>query len=448
MTKLIFSFDTEDYINPEGADGILATAQLLRANGIKGCFNMVGRMALQLREWGRQDVIDELRNHHEVSYHSTSHSMHPTINEYTDFCDIRMALKLFKQDEARGIQMVKDVFGVDKINSACPPGSSHSYIAHYGYSEMGIPTYNAGYCVDENRGNPISTCNIYAMQYGQCLEFYLPVHTEEQIKAYVNEIAEKKDLYIFYHHPQMAIFSEWCDELNFNGDNTPRDQWKPSQKWPEERRKLFYERFAYLISLIKNDPRFEITTYAEVAKSLECTRTVTLSDIPALRKAIDQELFPVTLPESLSLCDILQACRSFLTGKTEHVCKRVYGFYAEPFARPEPVTVTKHDLINSLAFIPEDDFLPEFFYAGSIKLGPADWLRAALAILDGEESYTVKPGPWQIDMDQFPKTKRDDLSHIWIHSPLFTDQYTSDRMRLQSWTFRMLKGTARKPMDA
>jgi hypothetical protein len=74
---------------------------------------------------------------------------------------------------------------------------------------MGIPTYNAGYCVDENRGNPISACNIYAMQYGQCLEFYLPVHTEEQIKSYVNEIAEKKDLYIFYHHPQMAIFSEW-----------------------------------------------------------------------------------------------------------------------------------------------------------------------------------------------------------------------------------------------
>ena len=110
MTKLIFSFDTEDYINPEGADGILATAQLLRANGIKGCFNMVGRMALQLREWGRQDVIDELKNYHEISYHSTSHSMHPTINEYTDFCDIRMALKLFKQDEARGIQMVKDVY--------------------------------------------------------------------------------------------------------------------------------------------------------------------------------------------------------------------------------------------------------------------------------------------------------------------------------------------------
>ena len=34
MTDLIFSFDTEDYINYDVADDIIKVAQLLRKNGI------------------------------------------------------------------------------------------------------------------------------------------------------------------------------------------------------------------------------------------------------------------------------------------------------------------------------------------------------------------------------------------------------------------------------
>ena len=76
MTDIIFSFDTEDYVNPKGADGILRVGRILREAGIKGCFNTVGWLAEALVRWGRQDVIEELR-HHEIETHSLRHSHHP-----------------------------------------------------------------------------------------------------------------------------------------------------------------------------------------------------------------------------------------------------------------------------------------------------------------------------------------------------------------------------------
>ena len=45
MTDVIFSFDTEDYVNACGADGILDVATVLRDAGHKGCFNIVGWLA-------------------------------------------------------------------------------------------------------------------------------------------------------------------------------------------------------------------------------------------------------------------------------------------------------------------------------------------------------------------------------------------------------------------
>ena len=57
MTDIVFSFDTEDYVNDNAADGILRAAKLLRSEGIKGDFNVVGRLAEKLREWQRDDII-------------------------------------------------------------------------------------------------------------------------------------------------------------------------------------------------------------------------------------------------------------------------------------------------------------------------------------------------------------------------------------------------------
>ena len=107
MTDLIFSFDTEDYINYDVTDDIIKVAQLLRKNGIKGSYQMVGLMAEALKEWGRQDIIDEISKYHEIGYHSHRHTMHPTIDEYTDLADYDTALELFLEDEGIGLEKLR-----------------------------------------------------------------------------------------------------------------------------------------------------------------------------------------------------------------------------------------------------------------------------------------------------------------------------------------------------
>ena len=80
MTNVIFSFDTEDYVNPHAADGILRVSRIVREAGFTPCHNLVARTAEALEKWGRQDVLDELKKC-EIETHSLAHSYHPTINE-------------------------------------------------------------------------------------------------------------------------------------------------------------------------------------------------------------------------------------------------------------------------------------------------------------------------------------------------------------------------------
>ena len=91
-----------------------------------------------------------------------------------------------------------------------------------------------------------------------------------------------------------------------------------------------------------------------------------------------------------------------------------------------------------------DYFLATEVEVGDKRLGMGDWLRAAMAVVCGAEQVTLEPAPWQIDMDQFPQVRDQVLSDGWIHCKSFRDNYLSHRARLQSWTFRLPRGTARK----
>ena len=443
MTQIAFSFDTEDYVNPHAADGILNCAEILRKAGIKGCFQVVARLAEALVKWGRTDIMEALK-YHEIDLHSLAHSYHPTINEYTDLEDFEEAKARFLHDELRAREIVSDVFGVKTFASACPPGSSVSYVAHYGYAEMGIPLYVGDLLIDPVRGRPIMNCNILSTDYHHFLDKFLLECTKEEIDALLDRIAVEKDMYIFYHHPQKGIVLQHPDILNFNKGNTPESEWKLSDRRPQEETDRFYENLTYLVEQVAKDPRFEIVTFADLAKQQQNqTRTIRKEQIPMLKAQLEEDFFPVTDPDSYCISDILLACRDFLCGAESHTCGTVYGFLETPYAIEEPVTVTAAEIQASASAF-ADGFLPTFVTVGTHKIGPADWLRAAMEVLCGADTVTITPAPWQIDMDQFPGVRDMNLKGRWIHADTFEDRYLSHRYRLQSWTYHLPKGTQRK----
>ena len=62
-TKVVFFFDTEDFIQPRSADAIRDMANVLASEGVKGHFAMVCYLGKTLVDWRRFDVIDALKSH-------------------------------------------------------------------------------------------------------------------------------------------------------------------------------------------------------------------------------------------------------------------------------------------------------------------------------------------------------------------------------------------------
>ncbi len=456
MTDIIFSFDTEDLANLAGLDGVLRTAEILRKHHVRGCFQVVGRLAEIMERERRTDVIAALK-YHEIDDHSLGHSLHPTINEMTDLEDYNRAHDALIASQRESHDILRRIFGTDKFYSFCPPGMSVSYVIHYVSAELGIPVLCGGIVYDCVHGRPVHYCNVLSTNYDHCLEATLlvrdgnmvpyAVRSKEELTELYDSIAEERVLEVSYHHPTMSMYNEWWDVVNCIGANPADGIMKESKRNPQHFIDGYYENFDWLVGKIKADPRFRITTYENLAKQYNGDgRVIRQKDIPGIKEQIDEMLFPLTLPRSLCLSDLFHACRAFLQGKDSFTCGTVYGFLEEPYAICVPVTVTRTQMEESAKHIPSYGWLPTSVAVGDTVLGPADWLRAALAVLSGEETVTVLPGAWQIDLDQFPALRDLRLNPCgWPIETLDTlkDMYLSARARLQTWTIRLPEGTNR-----
>ena len=440
MKYVVIAFDTEDYVHEYAAEGILRDACLLTDLGVRGCFNIVGRMADALVKWGRQDVIEALKKH-ELGTHSLSHTYHPTINEYTDIADYDAALDEFLRQERDCLERICSVFGTRKIKTAVPPGNNLSYVAYYGYDKLGISAYGGNLLQDEAHGRPVYFCNLINFPYHMSVD----KRSGRQMLDRFEEVCRQKQVAVVCHHPQMSYTPEYVDYLDFNHENIPEDKWKFYPRRPAEVTDKFYADFSHMVETLKKDPEFKIVTFGELVDIYNVPRKpISLSMIPDLRSQLLEYFFPVTTPDSYCISDILLACRDLLLGKESHECGKVYGFLDKPYEITSPVTLTADEICSGAAAI-VDGFLPAEIRIGDKIIGTADWLFAALDVLCGEKSVTLTPRSAQIDLDQFPLLRDMDFSQekeIWSYD--FKDKYISSRQRLQSWTIRLPAGTERK----
>lgn len=438
MTDIIFSFDTEDFTSSEAADAICREADILKEEGIKGGFCLVGLLADQLKNWGRDDVVKSLE-HHEIGSHSYGHTLHPTINEYTDLEDFDEAYAEFMRQETEGVRMIEAIMPNRKLLYACPPANQKSYVAMYGYSDMGIPIYADTFC-DTEDGRGVFYCNIYQIKYTYPIDKLLEKNSDEDFQNILDFLATKKRA-ILYAHPNMAKFTEPWDLINYRKKNLYEfGEWKECPRRTEEETEQFYADIRKLVRLIKEDNRFNITTYSEVAKLVEqeCERKITVSDISGLKNNISNNFFPVTEPVSLCISDMFLACKDFLLGKKEHICGKVYGFLDTPYAVENDITLKANDIIKSASSIDTERFLPTSVDVAGVKIGPADWLRAAMAVICGEKTVTVHPDTQLPCLDVLPDLT-DDCLKGWQQSDDYKDEYLCKRLKLQSWTMRFMK---------
>ena len=437
MTDIIFSFDTEDFTSSVAADAVVQEANLLKKHGIKGGFSVVGLLAKQLQNWGRQDVIDALKEHI-IGNHSYGHTLHPTINEYTDLEDFDAAQKEVLRQESISEDLIYNMSGRKPLAFCCPPGNQKSYVAMYTYADMGYPIYADTVC-DTSDGRGMYYCNIFHSQYTYCMEDFFDMKSEEELQAVLDMLATQKRA-IVYTHPNMALFSDWWDKNYRKYNHCEFGEWEECQRRTPDETQRYYRYLDRFMQLIKEDPRFHISNYEELEAKLkaEKERVISIADVPRLADVLQQKFYPLSVPCSLSIADVFLAAREFLLGGREHKCGKVYGFLDTPYALCEDVVVSAEGVIEAAKAMDVARFLPTEIMVDEVKLGPGDWLRAALAVLQGKEKVVLQPGPQQPSLDEAPMIRDCYFKGEWMQSDEFEDRYLSKRLRLQAWTMRFV----------
>ena len=460
-TDVLFNFDTEDYTADYPNDAIRDLANLLTEEGVIGQFYVVGYLAQRLQHFGRTDVIKALKPHI-IGSQSLYHSRHPALCEYTDIPDAELAYRRAMREEAECVGMLKSVFDLEHVDAFCPPGNSVSYAAMEAYVDLGMRFYVAGgswgYDMDgfatgvtgmaPSRGTPLGLWyfNMYQIPYLHSRTFYLeqmliPPSPEPDYKAVLDKLAGL-GYCGFYMHPNQAVCLRFWDDLNYReGKNArPWGEWIVSPRRRSEDTETIYRRLREFIRAIRADSRFRITNLREIGAGIKPRRTLRRGDLAAVRRELGTEFGPISNPGSYSVSDVFLAVVGFLRGDAEYHPGRVFGFLSEPTGVVSPVRVRSDDIRQAAIDMDVSRYLPASIQVGERRIGPADFLYAALEILTtGAEETMVTPRDQLGSFSHVQELERHVIAGLdkWcVHSPEFTDKYLSERLRYQLWTVR------------
>ena len=455
-TKVMFFFDTEDFTCDESNDAIRDTAKILTEEGVKGEYNIVGYLARELVRLNRRDVIDALRPH-AIGTQTLKHSVHPTVCERSDMANARIACANVLADEAEGVGMLKAAFGLRHIDYAVPPGNSWSYASLYAFADLGMTFYGGGGFAEDasapsgaaglvppgNRRWGMWYCNLYQLPYDHimALEELIPGGEGWKLPDFgqVLDRAAKLDGVVFSLHPHMVIKKAHWDGPNYRGANLVEwGQWKQVENRPKEVTAAFYRNFRAFVRRIKADSRFVFTdTLAEKTK-LKPRVVITKQDLPAIKAALEKDFGAISSPASWCVADVFHAVVELLRGRTPGVPGKVHGFVYPPQGVMQPVVVKASDLAEAASWMDLATFIPPQIAVGGAKIGPADFLFAALEVLTtGANEVTVRPREQLGSFKNCPSLETVDIKGGWvIHSPELNGKLLDERLKLQLWTLR------------
>ena len=454
-TKILFTFDTEDYTCDRSNDAIRDIANLLTGEGVRGNFNIVGYLATRLVELGRRDVIDALKAH-VIGSQTLYHSRHPDIAERGDEPNYERAYRLTMADEARAVGMLEAALGEGRCVFWCPPGNCVSAVAMDVYSDLGV-VFSGGCGMTNDKGSSIYADMLvrpgrtvgglwYFNQYH--VPYSLDFHLESMLpaegcacpdfKAALDRLAQY-DVLCVYMHPHMAVKTQHWDGPNYRKGNLVEWRaWLPTPDRNAADTAVFYERLRGFVRAMKADVRFEITDFEAMKAALKPRRTIRLQDVPSIRAALLKDFTAIREPASWSVADVFQAVVRFLRDEPGVTPGKAYGFLSRPRGVTAPTEVTAAGLRAAARTVDLTTFLPSSLTVDGQSIGPADFLFAALAVLEtGAARVTVTPREQLGSFKECPGLEKMNLADKWVHEPTFEDRYLSDRLRLQLWTLRI-----------
>jgi hypothetical protein len=443
MTQVLFSFDTEDYVNIEAEEAVLRLAQTLSDEDVQGCFCVVGEVAAAWRQRNSRAVLDALRAH-EVDAHTWRHSWHPNIVEYSEDPDWDGSLARFLREERYAFDLVMDVCDRERIWAFVKPGNSLSAQGIYGYTLLGAPIFGDSF-VDANKGRGTWYCNAFNLNYDFSLE-RLQDHGLAPFEERLDEWATWERL-ILYAHPCKLVLTEFWDAQNMFHHNPPSwGDWAPSPRRTREEVERFFALFRELIQRLKRHGGFEFATYEPVWREYQASihRQLPKEELLPLLQGAARELTWQRAADGTGFtpAELFAAAVHVLAGRIDPFpAWGVMGPVNDPTAQSDvpsqgALTLAAEDIRRAAATMEPIVYVPATVQVGRATLGPGDMLRAMAQVLTGAQEIILHEGP------QVPKAAaRPDLAHHqtssqWCHPPEWTSEIVDNRLRWQSWTLR------------
>lgn len=454
QTRIMFYADTEDYTCDASNDGIRDFARTMTEEGVRANFNIVGYLAMRIQEFGRKDVIEALKPH-VLGTQSLYHSLHPTPAEYGDDPIYERSYRKALMEESAAKAMVEAVFGEGRVRFAVHPGHSMSIGNIEAKVDIGVPLGVGGFVncetgnLDMARPGPeldgLWYFNMYQAPYltGTFhLEYLIPGASWYVPPERYGEIFDKLaryDLIGIGFHPHMQIKTKYWDGVNYRyGNQVKWREWNQVPNRKPEHTAAFYENLRAFVRALKADGRFRLTDFDEIERNVRPRVAITPAHLPVIRKCLQADFNCIRDPASWSVADVFQACVRFLRGAQKYQPGKVYGFLDHPRGVSSPVEVSAVGLRTAAERIDLLTFLPPEIEVEEKKIGPADFLFAALEVLTtGAERVLVTPREQLGSFKEIPSLEKFHLKGVWLHSKEFNDTYTTERFRLQLWTLRI-----------
>jgi len=248
--KFLLTFDTEDLINPNAIPALHRILEILQKYKLIAVFFITGHMAEKISDY--PPIVEMLQNH-EVGYHSSSHSVHPRIPEYTDVSSYRKAYEISIQRETShinpltgkleregGIYFLQDLFHPQKIRAFRAPGMCWTPPNLEALKSLGIRYDFSAYIT---LSEPVLFKGITFYPYTVTQQWNGTIHDYECL---LSSIFRHK-VTVFDLHPTLLVNKVEWDSIYYKGNP---ETLSPVPQKPTKEVALLFSRFESLIKQI------------------------------------------------------------------------------------------------------------------------------------------------------------------------------------------------------
>jgi len=247
----MLTFDVEDFINPNAIGALHIILRMLTKYKLRGLFFITGHVAEKLSDF--LELQDLLKNH-EIGFHSSGHSVRPTIPEYTDIESYQHAYSTSLERETShinpltgkmegegGIYSLQDLFRPKKIETYRAPGMSWTPPHLEALADLGIK-YDFSSNISTSEPVHYKTISFYPYTFIQQWDGSL-----FDYQILIPAILRRK-VAIFDLHPSLYMYKSSWDSIYHKGN--PRTLQTTLERPSKEVTSLF-TRFEFLLKIIR-----------------------------------------------------------------------------------------------------------------------------------------------------------------------------------------------------